>query len=187
MAKVRCGISNGHCEPTSVVTRRRFPPEIRVNLLGMAMDMRIAFDLDDTLIPGVADSPSSVSHSWQSLLGHEPIRAGTVSLMKELRRRGRDICIYTTSFRNPSHVRMLFWVCGVRIASVINQHRHNKTVTECGHSYRGCSKYPPAFGIDLLVERVRRGVARVAATRFQDGASSGPRIRLGPVPFLAKA
>lgn len=118
----------------------------------MVMDMRIAFDLDDTLIPGLARFPVERQSFLAKLLGHEPIRAGTVSLMKELRRRGWDICIYTTSFRNPSYVRMLFWVYGVRIASVINQHRHNKTVTECGHSYRGCSKYPPAFGLDLLVD-----------------------------------
>ncbi|SIN81928.1 hypothetical protein SAMN05444166_1080 [Singulisphaera sp. GP187] len=50
------------------------------------------------------------------------------------------------------YVRMLFLLYGVRIAGVINQYHHFRKVTGCGHSYQDCSKYPPAFGIDLLVD-----------------------------------
>jgi hypothetical protein len=86
------------------------------------------------------------------LLGHESLRAGTVPLMKALRKQCWDVWVYTTSFRSPSYVRTLFWLYGIRIAGVINQDHHNKVVTGCGHAYQDCSKYPPAFGIDLLVD-----------------------------------
>jgi hypothetical protein len=116
------------------------------------MDMRIAFDLDDTLIPGIAVFPVESQGFLAKLLGHESLRAGTIALMKCLIKQGWDVWIYTTSFRSPSYVRMLFWLYGIRIAGVINQHHHVKVVTGCGHAYQDCSKYPPAFGIDLLVD-----------------------------------
>jgi hypothetical protein len=114
--------------------------------------MRIAFDLDDTLIPGLDVFPVERQGFLAKLLGHEPIRAGAATLMKALRKRGWDVWVYTTSFRSPSYVRMLFLLYGVRIAGVINQYHHDKVVTRCGHGYQDCSKYPPAFGIDLLVD-----------------------------------
>ncbi len=48
----------------------------------------------------------------------------------------------------PCPVRAL----GVRIAGVINQYRHHRTVSKSGNSYQNCSKFPAAFGIDLLVD-----------------------------------
>jgi hypothetical protein len=118
----------------------------------MPVEMKIAFDLDDTLIPGLAVFPVDRRSFLARLLGHEPLREGTITLMKALRNQGWDVWIYTTSFRSPSYVRMLFGLHGVRIAGVINQYHHCKTVTGCGHAYQDCSKYPPAFGIDLLVD-----------------------------------
>lgn len=114
--------------------------------------MRIAFDLDDTLIPGLAVFPVERQPFLARMLGHEELRVGTAHLMKSLRKRGWDVWIYTTSFRSPSYVRMLFGLYGVRIAGVINQYHHDKVVARCGRSYQNCSKYPPAFGIDLLVD-----------------------------------
>ncbi|AGA25287.1 hypothetical protein [Singulisphaera acidiphila] len=114
--------------------------------------MRIAFDLDDTLIPGVVVFPVERRCFLARLLGHEQIRDGTVALMKSLVNQGWDIWIYTTSFRSPGYVRMLFRLHSVRIAGVINQALHNETVTGCGHAYQDCSKYPPAFNIHLLVD-----------------------------------
>ncbi|SIO60911.1 hypothetical protein SAMN05444166_6571 [Singulisphaera sp. GP187] len=114
--------------------------------------MKLAFDLDDTLIPGVVHFPVEKQGYLARLLGHERIREGTIALMKSLIKQGWELWVYTTSFRSPIYVRMLFRLYGVRIAGIINQHHHFKRVTGRGHSYQDCSKYPPAFGIDLLVD-----------------------------------
>ncbi|WP_406694684.1 hypothetical protein V5E97_26870 [Singulisphaera sp. Ch08] len=114
--------------------------------------MKIAFDLDDTLIPSGVVFPVENQRFLARLLGHEQIREGTIALMKSLIKQGWEVWVYTTSFRSPTYVRMLFLLYGVRIAGVINQYHHFKKVTGCGHSYQDCSKYPPVFGIDLLVD-----------------------------------
>ena len=114
--------------------------------------MRIAFDLDDTLIACEFDFPVEERGFLSRLLGHEEIRKGSIALMKRLAGEGWEIWVYTTSFRSPLYVRALFGLYGVRIAGVINQYRHHTTVSKCGKSYQNCSKYPAAFGIDLLVD-----------------------------------
>jgi hypothetical protein len=113
---------------------------------------KIAFDLADTLIPGQATFPLEAQGVLSRVLAYEPLRKGTISLMKSLHQDGWDLWIYTTSFRSPCYVRTLFRLQGVRIRGVINQYHHFKRVRECGQPYQDCSKYPPAFGIDLLVE-----------------------------------
>lgn len=120
--------------------------------LGAKGKMRVAFDLDDTLIRGAVDFPIERQGVLARVLGHEPVREGTIALLKSLARSGWDVWIYTTSFRSPAYVRWLFRLYGIRLGGVINQYHHHKTVTRCGRSYRNCSKYPPAFGIDLLVD-----------------------------------
>ena len=109
--------------------------------------MRIAFDLDGTLIPA-AGSPMLVERlsSIARCVSREQIRAGTPRLLRQLRGRGHEVWLYTTSFRNPTRMRVWFATFGVRLDGVVNQTRHNACVTVAS------SKYPPAFGIDLLVD-----------------------------------
>jgi hypothetical protein len=114
--------------------------------------MRIAFDLDDTLIAGAYPFPVEERGFLGRLFAHEEIRKGTVPLMRSLIEDGWDVWIYTTSFRGPLYLKSLFRLHGIRIAGVINQHHHTRRVSRCGKSYQDCSKYPPAFGIDLLVD-----------------------------------
>ena len=116
--------------------------------------MRIAFDLDDTLIPGehqfrLEPSPRGL---LASLLATEPLRLGTVELLNVLRQKGHEIWVYTTSFRKPLATRMMFWCYGTRVRKVINEYAHQKLVARLGPAYKLCTKYPPAFGIDLLVD-----------------------------------
>jgi len=118
----------------------------------MSRKKRIAFDLDDTLIPTSLTFPIEQQGWVARLLGHESIREGTIKLMSTLREEGWDIGIYTTSFRRPMYVKWLFLLHGIRINYVINQYDHHNSVSRCGGDYQYCSKYPPKFNIDLLVD-----------------------------------
>lgn len=110
--------------------------------------MRIAFDLDDTLIPSVHVFPTE--NPSRKLLGrplaNAPLRLGTTHLLRILMSQGHELWIYTTSDRSSFRVRQLFNIPGIRIGGVVNGDLHSRSVRQ------DCSKYPPAFGIDLLVD-----------------------------------
>lgn len=111
--------------------------------------MKISFDLDDTLIPGCIAFPTEKQNAFQKLLGIEPIREGTINLMKQLKTEGHSICIYTTSYRKTFAIRFAFWTFGIGLHTVVNQTRHNEVLKEKKNL---CSKYPPAFKIDLHID-----------------------------------
>jgi hypothetical protein len=115
--------------------------------------MRIAFDLDDTLIPSHRDLfPVERPPGWLGrLFAPEWLRCGATHLLDTLVRHGCDVWVYTTSLRPPGHIRRLFRCYGVRLGGAINGDMHQNWLRQQpGH--RHCSKYPPAFGIDLLVD-----------------------------------
>ncbi|RTQ50144.1 hypothetical protein EJV47_10945 [Hymenobacter gummosus] len=110
--------------------------------------MRLAFDLDNTLIraghPFALDAPRL---GWLArLLGPEPLRQGTAELLRHCQRQGWQVWIYTTSYRSAGYIRRLFWLHGVRLDGVVNQRRHEREARV------RCSKHPPSFGIDVLVD-----------------------------------
>ena len=110
--------------------------------------MRIAFDLDDTLLATTYDFPteSPIKKFWSYFFKYEPLRKGTLELFSHCKNLNHEIWIYTTSFRNPIYIRRLFWLYGIRIDGVVNQTIHDKIVKQ------PISKYPPAFDIDLLID-----------------------------------
>jgi hypothetical protein len=115
--------------------------------------MRISFDIDDTLIcylPGSKYEPNRVPRLLRPWFD-EPLRLGAVDLMRELRRLGCEIGVYTTSYRPPGHLRTWFRFYGVQIDFVINQDRHDREVDPRQFARRP-SKYPRGFGIDLHVD-----------------------------------
>jgi hypothetical protein len=114
--------------------------------------MHIAFDLDDTLIPCEFSFPLEPRRWLASFLATEPLRLGTVELLRHLRTTGCALWIYTTSMRNPLSVHLQFLVHGIRLAGVINHDRHCRKLRTGRPGANECSKYPPAFGIDLLID-----------------------------------
>jgi hypothetical protein len=110
--------------------------------------MRIAFDLDNTLIRGAYafDLEKPKYAFLAKLLGGEPLRAGIMELCAYCRAHGWEVWVYTTSYRSAWYIRRLFWLHGIRLAGVVNQARHDREVTV------RCTKYPPQFGIDLLID-----------------------------------
>ena len=81
----------------------------------------------------------------------EPLRRGTTSLFRELRRLECRVWIYTSSSRSSSYIRRWLLLHGIRVDGVVNSERHGKA-RRPSHLDRLPSKFPPAFGIDLHVD-----------------------------------
>lgn len=113
--------------------------------------MTIAFDLDNTLIPYTSNNqfPVEARTLLRKLFQSEPLRMGTIKLFKSLKSNGHDLWIYTSSERSESYIRKTFLLHGIKLDGVINQQKHNLKCKKEGISF---SKYPPAFGIDLLID-----------------------------------
>lgn len=115
--------------------------------------IRISFDIDDTLACQLHHCEVEQSrlpaciHRW---LG-EPLRRGTRSLIRELRRQDCSIWVYTSSGRTPSYIRRWLLLYGIRVDGVVNSVLHNRALTVHGLE-NSPSKYPPAFDIDLHVD-----------------------------------
>ncbi|MBC8084856.1 MAG: hypothetical protein H7Z21_16785 [Hymenobacter sp.] len=110
--------------------------------------MRIAFDLDNTLIRCGYDFPSEKPQRrfLVKLLGNEPLREGIKELADYCHQRGWEMWVYTTSYRSAWRIRRLFWLHGIGLDGVVNQQRHDREVKA------RCTKHPPSFGIDLLID-----------------------------------
>ena len=114
----------------------------------------ISFDLDDTLRlhePGVPREPQR----WGWLLRlawPEPLRPGTVRLVRELEAMGCEIAIYTTSARPASYIRRWLRCYGIKVVLVVNEARHAKEVAPRFAKGGSPSKHPGLFGIDLHVD-----------------------------------
>lgn len=115
--------------------------------------VRVSFDIDDTLackpLFCEAAEQSRVPlfiHRW---LG-EPLRGGTRELMRNLRRQGCSIWIYTSSGRTPGYIRRWLLLYGIRVDGVVNSDRHHAVAVK--GLANAPSKFPPAFDIDLHVD-----------------------------------
>ena len=100
--------------------------------------MRIAFDLDNTLISSNFP-PEECRWLRRMFLLKERLRRGTKWLFRHLRSRGHRVWIYTTSCRSEKYISRLFHAHGLNLDGIVNLDRHNL-------------KTPPAFGIDLLID-----------------------------------
>ncbi|MBZ9780048.1 hypothetical protein K9857_00585 [Pseudomonas sp. REP124] len=115
--------------------------------------IRVSFDIDDTLacLPHHSDvEPGPMPDFVHRWLG-EPLRIGTRSLTRELRRQGCSIWVYTSSGRTPSYIRRWLLLYGIHVDGVVNSVRHNQALTERG-MVNSPSKLPTAFDIDLHVD-----------------------------------
>ena len=117
--------------------------------------MRIAFDLDETLVREYIDFPLEpdnriVDHH----LSQECLRAGARQLCEELLEAGHELWVYTFSYRSEDQVIRLFRKYGIELHGIINRATHDEMVEDGEAGYDGSLKYPPAFGIDLLIDNL---------------------------------
>lgn len=111
--------------------------------------MQISFDLDGTLIPYNNEFPAEKRSWWAKLLGIEPIRKGTKTLIKTLQSQGNEVHIYTTSLRSKPYIRRMFRYYGIKIGKIITQKENEHTLQSLKINV---SKYPKAFGFDLHID-----------------------------------
>src|SRR4051794_26891763 len=115
--------------------------------------MRISFDVDDTLVCRPSYAP--VERGWLPAFIQgpfvEPLRFGTRELVRELRRRGCQVWIYTSSCRSPFYIRLWLFLYGICIDGIVNDDIHRQALRGLTFS-RLPSKYPPAFGIHLHID-----------------------------------
>ncbi len=118
--------------------------------------MRIYFDLDDTLVPCGKSFPTSPPAGLGRVLCSEPLRAGAGDLFRTLSSAGHELGVYTSSDRSRLGVRLNFWSYGVTLEHVVNKTAHDTwwrgLDAQRGAKLAPCVKYPPAFGIDLLID-----------------------------------
>ena len=115
--------------------------------------MRLSFDLDDTLIcyqPEVPREPNRVLFFLRPWI-NEPLREGTCELFQELRKRGVEIEICTSSYRSPRLIRLLLACYGLRVGRIITQDTYEAYLRQHPQNYPP-SKNPRAFGIDFHVD-----------------------------------
>ena len=113
--------------------------------------MKIAFDVDDTLIPTKQEfSIGSRKLGFPSNLFYkEKLRIGAVELLQELARE-HEIWIYTTSLRGRLYLKTWFSLWDVKLAGIVNKQIHDKRVA--GSKFSSFSKAPSAFGISVMVD-----------------------------------
>ncbi len=114
--------------------------------------MRIAFDLDDTLIPTTLEFAvgSSELPFPFNLVFKERLRSGAIDLLRLLSQ-DHELWIYTTSLRTPIYLKVWFKIQGVSIHTVINRNAHVDAVRG-NQRYSNYSKAPKLFGVDLLID-----------------------------------
>ena len=137
--------------------------------------MKIAFDLDDLLIPTtIKFSVGSNSATFPlSLICREKLRVGAVELISNLAK-SNDIYIYTTSLRSRTYITIWFFCLGIRLKRVINSSVHRSVVANT--KYSKFSKAPKLFGIDMLVddspgvkiECIEQGVRCLIIDKYDD-------------------
>ncbi len=113
--------------------------------------MRIAFDLDNTLIPFTSGKQFKVEPRTfiRRLFRSEPLRVGTIELLKNLKSEGHEIWIYTSSYRPKNFIRRTFFAHGIKLNGIVTQKTHDQIVKPKNIRF---SKHPPSFGIDLLID-----------------------------------
>lgn len=123
-----------------------------ISLLMAINNMKISFDLDDTLIFTDIDSRYDIPvQRFRGTFYKEKLRSGTKELCKQLTDMGYKICVYTTSERRVGYIKRLFKLYGIKLALIINQQVH-QAIVQGNKKEIMPSKVPSRFGIDLHID-----------------------------------
>lgn len=120
--------------------------------------MKVAFDLDDTLIETTKSFSCGVESPGypQRLFFREKLRKGAKKLLRQVSA-NHDIWIYTTSLRSPFYLKSWFYFLGIRLDGIVNQMTHNREAAK-HPDYSKFSKAPGYYGIALMIDD-SKGVA----------------------------
>lgn len=92
-------------------------------------NIRISFDLDEVLFvsPNTHKTEDELPFPLNKIF-KERLRFGTKDLIKELRKRGYSVWVYTSSYRTVRYIKWLFRCYGVTFDEIVNAQRHLKEV-----------------------------------------------------------
>jgi hypothetical protein len=118
----------------------------------MRDQLKISFDLDDTLICKGVNAPQDIpKYPWLCrVLFDESLRKGTTELFQWLTNEGCRVGIYTTSYRSTRYIKSLFWCYGIKLNFIVNQYIHERCFANELNMVP--SKVPTAFEIDIHVD-----------------------------------
>ncbi|GGK81228.1 hypothetical protein GCM10011405_31230 [Rufibacter glacialis] len=85
----------------------------------------------------------------QKILGVERIRFGASDLIRHLKNQGHKVGIYTTSYRPKLKLRLHLLTYGISPDFIITEKENRR---ELAKRHISCSKYPPAFKINLHID-----------------------------------
>ena len=114
--------------------------------------MRVSFDLDEVLF--VSPETHKVEPPLPFPLNRiftERLRLGAPELIRELRKMGYEVWVYTSSFRSEWYIRTLFRCYGVSFDGIINAQRHLREVQR-GHAETLPQKLPGSYHISLHID-----------------------------------
>ncbi len=115
------------------------------------MNMKISFDLDETLFVNPAEVPIEPALKFPySIVYKDKLRKGAVELLKEINSSDTELWIYTTSNRSEKYIRGIFRHYGIKIDSIVNAKRHEAEAARGRKNFP--SKYPSVYRIDLHVD-----------------------------------
>ena len=115
------------------------------------MNMKISFDLDETLFVDPQKVPTEPELKFPySMIYKDKLRKGAVELLTEINRSEWELWIYTTSNRSENYIRRLFRHYGITVDSIVNAVRHEKEAARGRANFP--SKYPSVYRIDLHVD-----------------------------------
>ncbi len=118
--------------------------------------MRIAFDLDGTLIEECTSQfRLEPTGRLARMIVRSKVRKGTRTLFRRLRREGHQIWLYTFSPLPAWRLRLWFVLMGMPLNGVVDLATHERVTGGVG------SKQPASFQIDLLIDNEREIVRRV--------------------------
>jgi len=114
--------------------------------------VRISFDLDEVLFvdPGRYETEPPLRFPFDRLFT-ERLRKGTVWLIGELKRRGFEVWVYTSSHRTVTYIAALFRHYRVYFDEIVNADRHEREV-QAGHARRLPAKLPNRYRISLHID-----------------------------------
>ncbi len=120
----------------------------------MDRNLRISFDLDDTLVvygDAAPCEPCRIPFLLRLYL-RDPLRAGSRDLLHSLHDRGVEIWVYTTSRRSEFAIRLWWWFNRLpRLSGVVNQARHEQAMRRLGVA-NPPTKLPGHWQIDVHVD-----------------------------------
>lgn len=91
--------------------------------------IKVSFDLDEVLFVSPATHKTEPSLPFPlNKIFIERLRFGAPNLINELKKRGYEVWVYTSSFRTEKYIRLLFRCYGVKFDQIVNAQRHLKEV-----------------------------------------------------------